>query len=576
MIAPVTPWNSDRKAACRDIQERADSVKNRAKMQEIHLTLQEMKDGPQDPGSDEHIRFTRIIRDGVADEVRSALLESKRILEQHEKLGRLTQESQKWHSEFQRLADLFLDKKHLLEKLEKSIDTLRDTVSDKAGRDAAQLSIDLAVENSREERQNALEAAEKLIQAHLKLERQIRKDRERETGIQAILNQCLAHLPPDQRRKVSSLISSKTEGMNLEHRLKFLTKFIGELAKTVPAIRQEEMARLMQAAKEKVECRLYREAIPLLDQVFQYDKKHLDGHRLRAQVYLGMGNRFAHLCELRMIAEIECAEASDYYALAVLLEKDGQLDDALQLYERAVEKKKRRKYLEPLGDLSCQKRQWFRAVQAYRTILQMSPHLTSIKHKLGHALFESNREEEAHDLLSQAMKEKDNNGISQMYLGRIYRKRLIIDRALNCFARAVQMDPACVDARYWWGMLLFDRGEFAEAEKKAQEAVRLEPQRSRNPLLLARCMEALGKGKEGLDLLEPFLRETTPPVDVLLAYAEFCRRAGLLNRSLPVLETVLRKYPRQPQLRAEYGLQLLQSSRYSEAAEYLSPGAGFR
>lgn len=560
----------EERAYYQEMQAQAESLRNRAHMQEIGCAVRSMMEQAVDDVEELRSKFIRIIRDGVAEQINSAILETRRIMDQHHKLRRLSSTSRGWNEEFQQLADQFLQKKILLEKMERALGKQR-SAANVAYVEEDRARLNRTLENTRKLRKIVVELAEKLIQTYQRLDTQIRKDRDLENGLEETLQKCMAHLPAGQRRKIRVLIQQKTENIGVEDRIRFYSRLVAHLAQAVPAIRDGEISRLMRQAYATYDQLKYRETIQVLDQLFQLDKKNLKAHRLRAKTYLALKNRVAYICELRMITEIENAEADDFVVLAEILAEDGQVDDAVLLYEQAAERDLEGKYLLAWADLLSRRGIWYKAAQVYERILKKKPDDVSIRHKLGRAYYETSREEEAFAILRRAIDEQDGVSHSHVCVGRIYRKRQALNEAQRCFVRAVELDAGNAEAFYWWGAILCDLGRFDEALVKSRDAVLFEPKRARNLLLLARCLDAMGDSIEAVKMLEPLINVPNPAIDHILSFSEYCRHSNRYEPALDLLSNLLKRYPRQPLLRVEYGLLLLQTGSYGEAEEFLNP-----
>ncbi len=550
--------------------EQVDRLRKNARLKSVNQDLRSLQEDTTDNLSAKQERFNHLIRDGVSLEIQNAILEARRELDQHQKLGRLTKVSQQLVDEFRKMADSLLERKRLLEKLNDGIASLKT----KLEADSIP-SLELKLKHAEESAQKIIEEcsvlSERIIVFRGRIEQQVHKDQAQEQDIKNTLERCLNHLAKQEKGKLMVSIKQKTETLPFEQRIVFYSQLIQQFAQKIPAIRDEEIVRLFERTQKSFHQKNYKEALGFLDQLFKFDKQHLPGHRLRADIYQEMGNKVAFMCELRMIIKIDLVEGRDFYRLAEVLYESGQIEEAFAHYEDAILKDPNCKYLEKLGDVCNELRRWYRAVQVYQQILKQSPKLGRVMHKLGRALLENNREEEAFAVLRQAIQIKDNNSNSRVCVGRIYRRRSAFQDALESFQRAVELDQNNVESFYWWSAMLFDRGEFLEALSHAQKAVELDSERVRNRLICSKALGALGRYKEALDVLEPCLSAATPSVDVLLTYSEMCRNSNLEDKGIDVLGVFLKRFPRQPQIRAEYGVLLVQAGRLKDAKEFLQP-----
>lgn len=550
--------------------EQVERLRKNVHLKSVTKEIRSQRDEAIDNLSAKQERFKRLIRDGVALEIRNAILESRRELDQHQKMGRFTKISQKMADDFRKLADGFLQRKILLEKLENGIVELRGKLSGQST-PSLELKLKQAIENANKIKDECITISNRITGLYEQIDQQVRQDLAREQKLKTTLDQCLEHLSKQERGKLLVSVNQKLEKMLIEQRITFYSQMIQQFAQKIPAIRDEEIIRLFELAQNSYTRKDYKEALGLLDQVFKFDRQHLLGHRLRADIYKEMGNKVAFMCELRMIVKIDFAEARDFYYMADVLSEAGQMDEASGFYEEAVKRDSNIKYLERLGDVCVQLRRWYRAIQVFQQILNESPTLGRVMHKLGRAMLENNREDEAFTVLRQAIQIKDDNADSRVCAGRIYRKHAAYQDALESFQRAVELDENNVEARYWWGAMLMDRGASEEALSLAQKAVELDPERVRNRILLAKVLGAFARYSEALETLNPCLSAQTPSVDVLLTYSEMSRNSNHLTKAIDILGGFVKRFPHQPQIRAEYGVLLVQAGRLEESREYLRP-----
>ena len=112
-----------------------------------------------------------------------------------------------------------------------------------------------------------------------------------------------------------------------------------------------------------------------------------------------------------------------------------------------------------------------------------------------------------------------------------------------------------------------------ELPRLREDLDHLDGKRNRHLLLLARCYGACGQFPEAVDALKPLLNVSVPAVDVLLVYSEMCRKGGMAEQAVEVIKAFLIRFSRQPQIRAEYGLLLVETGQLEEAQTYLQPFA---
>lgn len=510
-------------------------------------------------------QFVRIIRDGVAEEIKSAIIESRREIELSAKQGKLTQICKKRVLEFNESSKAFLQYKVLLEKLETGIELRKG--------------IENPVEPEELEK-NKLQAAkvqklcaasgEKVIKLRDAIDKQIHDENRKLQNLLNSFQRCKVHLPKLERGKMEVSVNKVIETAPMEERIQFLTKLIHKLAVSFPQIKMEEVESTYQEALASMEAREYGETLKHLNQLFHFDNKHIKGHRLRAELFRIKKNKIAYQCELKTIAEYAHAEACDFFAYAESLMEIRQAEEAFKYFQKAVKYDSNKDYLQRMGDVACQLGQWFQAEKACTRLLARFPEETRVLHQLVKVYFEDNRIEKAYETIVRLNVDRNPQTETCIYLGRILRHYTALKDARIAFQKAVESAPDHADANYWLSQTEYDVGDFNAALAYAQNADELEPKRSRNLILLARCYAATGKQPEALECLQPLLDDKGPYIEIILTYSEICRMAKREDSAIAKVKSTLEKIPWQPMLKTEYGLLLAGMGQMEEAKKYLS------
>lgn len=557
----MSPQNDNRNI----VGQKAQQLREQVKRQSINRAMRDLQEerSESDPAQEE--QFLRLLRDGVANEIRSAIIEARREMDQHRKLGRLSAQSNETATAFEEKSVVFLKQKELLERIEESLDQFKENPQENSDKTIEELKT-----RATDQRRTCVALAEEVLKLRRRFDNQLRQDRRAVSGLMATFRTCLEHLPAANRGKMEVQIREKVKSVDVTTQIKILNAIINKLAMSVPSIAITQVENLYESARLAFRVKNFKQALTDIDQLFKFNKHHIDAHRLRALIFHYVHNTIAYNMELRMIAKIPEAGARDFFALAQALEPNS-LEEAYEYYLKTAELDSRLKYIEKLGEAAYRLQRWAPALKAFERIVAKKPNRAKTLHKLGHCYFETHVEEKALDALRAAIHLKDDCAGSHVLLGRTFRNRRMLDQAEASFRRAVEMDSHDPEGRYWLALLLYDAGDTEEARTFAQMAYELEPVRARNRILLAKCIADPGDYDEALALLDESFAAGSPSLDLLLAYSEICRLADRVSKAVEVFEPVLKRFPRHPQLRAEFGLLLLDSGRFKEAATYLNP-----
>jgi len=281
----------------RSILDVANSLRSQIKGKALKGAMRskvELKQSDDDPRFTE---FARIIRDGVADEVRNVMLEVRREMDQHRKMGRLTKTSLELVDEMEVCFEDFIKKKDLLAKYESALDLMKPKMKEEEVDRSLKTRHQDALDKARNLREELIQRGEQLLKYYERIEAQIRQDRDMEKNLHAALEKCLTHLSGIERGKIEALVRQKSTNVTVEAHIKLLSKLIEQLANSIPAVRQEEIQRLYQQARLDFQRKNYNETLQTLNDLFKFDRKHILAHRLRARFFQVLNNKVADLCE---------------------------------------------------------------------------------------------------------------------------------------------------------------------------------------------------------------------------------------------------------------------------------------
>lgn len=494
-------------------------------------------------------KFERIARRGAAAEMGNLLLEIKREMDLLLKQGRLGKTSRSLYRSFLAAAN-------------RAIEERKWSAANRSG--GAQ-TPDAASKDGREP------AAAELCRLYNQLNKQIREDENAKAKLIETFNRCKQYLPSKERGRLEVKLREQLAKSPLERQIHILGRLIETLASNVPAIRKNEVQILFGEAREAFAAGDHERTMGCLDRLFRYDRNHLDGHRLRAELYRQKGNAFAWLCELRVAAESAGAAPGDWFAYAGALREKGQMEEALSFYRFAAHKAPAPRHLKHWGTLAMELGEWDQAEAALSRWILAEPWNPEPLHHLGWLYFNRNQFEKAFEYLDRGLKLDENNPQSWLCAGRVYRHHAMGRLAVKAFRRALELGGENAEVLYWLGITLLDTGDFESAAVYGRRCFELDPGRVRNACLLARCLASNGSPAGAADALEPFAGRKGCPADAVALYSEYCRAAGRAEKAMAIIEPLFKAHPWQPQIKAEYGLLLAELNQWDKVMELLPP-----
>jgi tetratricopeptide (TPR) repeat protein len=178
----------------------------------------------------------------------------------------------------------------------------------------------------------------------------------------------------------------------------------------------------------------------------------------------------------REILKVQPDNAHVYNNLGIILDKKGQIDEAITCYRSALQ-------FDPtlfdvyynLGNALKEKNQLDEAIINYRKALQLNPNLCDAYINLGIALKGKHQLDEALTCYQKALQINPDNASAYYNLGITLQMKGQLDEAIKCYQRALQLN---LDVYYVYnnlGLAFLEKGQFDEAITCHQKALEMNP-----------------------------------------------------------------------------------------------------
>lgn len=178
-------------------------------------------------------------------------------------------------------------------------------------------------------------------------------------------------------------------------------------------------------------------------------------------------------------ADKALSQATELYQQAIGLHQQGQLDQAEEVYRRALAYEPRHAdALQMRGVIRLQKGDAAGAVELIKRALDIEPRNAKALNNFGTALLELKRFDEAIEALRLAVKVQPDFGDGLGNLGRALRKRRLFPEAVEAYKRAVELVPDRPGLHSSLGTALAEAGDHAAALLSHQKALDLAPERA--------------------------------------------------------------------------------------------------
>jgi Tfp pilus assembly protein PilF len=183
------------------------------------------------------------------------------------------------------------------------------------------------------------------------------------------------------------------------------------------------------------------------------------------------------------------------------------------------------------------------AEHMYRRVLQIHPRHAGAIHLLGLIAFQVGKPELAAEYLTEAIKIDAFRATYPADLGEIYRAQDKIPAAIDCYRKALALDPEMAEAHNNLGTLLQTAGSPTEAIACFREALRLHPEYAEAHGNLGVVLQAQGQLAEAQAALEEAVKLTPEHADAYLRLGECLQVQGELLNALACYRKAMRLQP---------------------------------
>ncbi len=232
---------------------------------------------------------------------------------------------------------------------------------------------------------------------------------------------------------------------------------------------QASAATLLDLAKLARDFQLMPLADRLLTRTLERNPAQVDALFLRGRTQSDLGNNGE---AERLYGEVLARAPSHQkaaYNMAVLARRAGRLEEAENLFRRAIKVSSGRlkaKALHQLGVVLGERSRWSDAAESFRLAAQLRPQYFGHWLALGEALQEQGQPEEALTALEKARALRKSSADVELALARAYQERGAGAKAMRHVQRAVRLDPAGPQARAALADVYFANGQLQKAQEQ--------------------------------------------------------------------------------------------------------------
>jgi tetratricopeptide (TPR) repeat protein len=256
--------------------------------------------------------------------------------------------------------------------------------------------------------------------------------------------------------------------------------------------------------------------------------------------------------------------------LGVAQAKQGKLNEAIQHFERALQLKP--DYPEThvdLGVVQAAQGRLDEAIRHYERALQLDPDCTEAHNNLGIALAAQGKLNEAIRHYERVLQLKPDYAEAHNNLGIALADQGKSNAAIQHFERALQLKPDYVEAHYNLGIALADQGRLDEAIQHYERALQLRPDYADALNNLGFALAKQGRWDEAIQHYERALQLKPDYADALNNLGFALAKQGRWDEAIQRYERTLQLRPDYAEAHCNLGIALARQGKLDEAVTHL-------
>ena len=255
---------------------------------------------------------------------------------------------------------------------------------------------------------------------------------------------------------------------------------------------------------------LLDKAMPLFEKLVALDPDNYEYARSLAYSYNRKGLLDKAMPLFEKLVALEPDNAEYAYSLADLYNRRGFIDKATVLFDKAVVLFEKLVALEPdnaeyarsLADLYNRRGFFQQATVLYEKLGSILPGDIDLLRSQAKIYGKTGKHTLAIDKCEQILAVSPGDLEILVLLGNIYRYEKVYEKSAQCYAKAIEIDNSCLDARYGMGTLFLENRRFLDAEQEFKAALKCDPRHTHSLAGLADVYKQFNKDKQAAALYQ--------------------------------------------------------------------------
>jgi tetratricopeptide (TPR) repeat protein len=188
-----------------------------------------------------------------------------------------------------------------------------------------------------------------------------------------------------------------------------------------------------------------------------------------------LGEHDRAIADLRRATQADPNLAVAWLDLALVLEKIGRVDGAIDALARVALLQPDAPRLKSVADALFKRRRFSESVDFYRRAVALAPHDPDLHNRLASALLESNDPAGGEAAARQALHLAPDHAAALFNLGSAAQKQDRLDEAVECYRKVIALKPRFALAYCNLGVVLQEQNRIADATDAFRKAAELNP-----------------------------------------------------------------------------------------------------
>ncbi len=520
-------------------------------------------------------RFVRLIRDGVAADIDREIQQILRTMQAAKRKGALSRAAENIAGSFAEKVKVFVEKKKLLERIEKKIDTLRTGASDDASpQSSTQAASDAGKEKvllvARALNSDLMRMMDELLALYENLEKQMESDAREDENAQRFFYGCISSLDEKTRGEVTAKCHAMCRDASAEKRRAIYKAIVENLAKANENVARKIHGLARRKARELIKQNLLSDAVAELGSAIRLWREDADTFRLLSNVLSKKGDQRGALVALQEVVRLCPNDLAQRKRLASGWERLGAKDRAIAEYEEYLSRSPEdREIIRRLAKLLFKKGKFQRVTEILQEHKQDFVNAPDCQFWLGASWYQIGEPRSAVPCLKRALDSPNNKRDAKYFLVLAYRDADMWDEAISLHEEYMRQYPDCPRGKLIAGLLHEGQGDLEGAEAAYREVA--EDQGESYSLLLSTAQTQVEKGSldEAVETLNRAIQLDDKKGEAYLELGKVQRQKGEHDRAEETLKKALEIDNGNAAVRYELSMVYMEAGKWELAKEML-------